>query len=122
LRELRAEAHAAEDHHRVVLRVLAVGAHRGLDLQRELARRRDDERARRAAVAAARGRTARGRQPLQQRQHEARGLAGSRLGAGEEIAALEDGGDRLELDRSGRRIALFGDGAHERVGQAERCK
>ena len=62
------------------------------------------------------------RQPLQHRQHEARGLAGAGLGAGEQVAALEHGRDRLELDGGGRFIAVFGDGAHERVGQAERCK
>ena len=45
LRGLRADADAAEDHHRRLLRVLAVDANAFLDLRRELARRREDQRA-----------------------------------------------------------------------------
>ena len=53
LRGLRAEADAAEQHHRRELQVLAVGLDRRFDLRRELARRREDQRAQRLARAPA---------------------------------------------------------------------
>jgi hypothetical protein len=59
-------------------------------------------------------------QPLQDRQREAGGLAGAGLCAGEQVAAAEDGGDRLLLDRGRRRVAELVDRLDERFGQAER--
>ena len=52
-----------------------------LDLQGELASRRDDERG---------GLAAAGLHALQQRQHERGGLAGARLGAADDVAAFDD--------------------------------
>ena len=124
LRGLRADADAAEHDHRRLLRVLAVHANAFLDLRRELARGREDQRADRLFRGSRRVRGCRGRrsEPLQHRQHEAGGLAGAGLRAGEQIAAGEHRGDRLQLNRGGLRVAVFGHGAHERVGQAERGK
>ncbi|KGD18062.1 hypothetical protein DO70_4211 [Burkholderia pseudomallei] len=61
-------------------------------------------------------------QALQDRQREAGGLAGARLGAGEKIAAAQHGGNGLSLDRRGLRVAQLVDGPHERFGETERCK
>ena len=102
-----------------ILRVLAVGAHRRLDLRRELARGGEDQRAQRRAAGCASGTR---RQALQHRQHEAGGLAGAGLRAGEDVAAGEHGGNRLALDGGGEGVALVGDRAHEHVGQPEFCK
>src|SRR5205807_3669612 len=50
-------------------------------------------------------------EPLEERQHEGRRLAGPGLGAGEQVAALEDDGDGLALDGGGLGVALVGNGA-----------
>ena len=118
LRGLRAEAHATEQHHRRQLEVPAVGLDRRLDLRGELARRREDQRPQRLARAAGVRRRPRG-QPLQHGQHEAGGLAGARLRAGKEVAAREDGRNRLRLDRRRRGVTLVGHRAQQRVGQPE---
>ena len=47
------------------------------------------------------------RQALQDRQHEAGGLAGAGLRAGEQVAAVQHGGNRLQLDRRGDGVAEF---------------
>jgi hypothetical protein len=88
--------------------VLAVVAHALGDLRRELARRRNDQRAHRMARGRGAGIGVR-RQPLQQRQGEARGLAGAGLGATHDIEALQDHGDGLRLDRGRLGVALLGD-------------
>src|SRR5450759_78465 len=49
------------------------------------------------------------RQPLQERQGKARGLAGAGLGAAHDIAALQDYRNGLRLDRSGFGVAFLGD-------------
>jgi len=59
------------------------------------------------------------RETLQDRQHEAGGLAGAGLRTGEQIAAGEHGGNGLFLDRSRLGIADVGNRARKRVGQAE---
>ncbi len=81
--DLRMLADAAEDHRQAHAVVVAIDLQAVADLQRELARRRQDERARRArlelrAVEA---------QPLQQRQAERGGLAGAGLGDAEHVAS-----------------------------------
>jgi hypothetical protein len=55
-------------------------------------------------------------QALQHRQHEAGGLAGAGLGAGQQVAALEHGGNGLGLDGGGGVVALFANGAQQRLG------
>jgi hypothetical protein len=56
---------------------------------------------------------------LQQGQGKAGGLAGPGLGAGENVAAGEDEGNGLCLDRGSFGIALLGDSAEQLGGQAE---
>ena len=68
------------------------------------------------------GGVAAGRQAMQDRQREAGGLAGAGLGAGQQVAACQYGGNRLRLDRGGRGVTVFGDGAYDCVGQAEFVK
>ena len=50
---------------------------------------------------------------LEHRQHERGRLAGAGLGAGHEVAAVEDERDRLGLDGGGLGVALVRDGAEE---------
>ena len=64
------------------------------DLERELARRRHDQRTRLA-------RAGRRDQPLQQRQQERRRLAGARLGRAEDVVPLQGGRDGRALDGRG---------------------
>jgi hypothetical protein len=89
-----------------------------VDLDRELARRREDEAAHRVEG----GREALGghrREALQHREHEAGGLAGAGLGGGEQVAAPEDDGDGLRLDGGGLGITLLRDGAKQLGQQPE---
>jgi hypothetical protein len=116
--DLRLHADAAEHHHAGQRQVLAVGAHAFLDLRREFARGRQDQGPdgdAPACVALGRHR----HQALQHRQHEAGGLAGAGLGAGQQVAALQHGGDGLGLDGGGGVVALLANGAQERLGKTE---
>ena len=106
-RDLIVDRHAAEDDGDGRLLVLAVVAHALLDLCSELARRREDQRAH--GVARLAGGGLRQREPMQDRQYEAGGLAGAGLRAGEQVAAGEHQRNRLLLDRGGLRVAEFGD-------------
>jgi hypothetical protein len=93
--------------------MLAVGADAFLDLQRELAGRGDDQYA-----DFLRG----GRllcQQLKDRQREAGGLAGAGLRGAEKIAAGENDGDGLRLDRGGYGVALLADSAKQLGRQAK---
>jgi hypothetical protein len=58
-------------------------------------------------------------QALQDRQGEAGGLAGAGLRGGEQVAADEDDGDGLRLDRRGNGVALLGDSAEQLGLEAE---
>ena len=62
------------------------------------------------------------REVLQQRQGEACGLAGAGLGGAQEVAAGENDGDCLLLDRGGRGVALFRDSAEQLGAKAEGFK
>ena len=90
-----------------------------LDLERELAGRREDEGPDGwpggvATVAewltAGHGSIT---EQLEHRQDERGCLAGAGLGAGEQVAAGEDERDRLALDRRGLGVALVGYGVKE---------
>ena len=98
--------------------MLAVGAHALLDLDRQLARRRQHQHARRAGDAG-QAAVGAGRQPVQDGQREAGGLAGAGLRRGHQVVAGEHGGDRLLLDGGRRVVALFGDGALDFGHQAK---
>jgi hypothetical protein len=56
---------------------------------------------------------------VQDRQGKCRRLAGAGLGAAQQIAAGEEMGDRLNLDRRRRGVVLGADGAQQRRAQAE---
>ena len=111
------EADAAVDRDGAHRAVAAVGPDALLHLERELAGGREDE----APDGAVDGFRVGGRrdagvrvavvQPLEDGQHEGRGLAGPGLGAGEQVAAGEDERDRLGLDGGGLGVALVGNGA-----------
>ena len=115
--DLRIDADAAEHHGRLQLHVLAIGAHAFLDLRGEFARRREDQRAH-VALRTGGGRCHL-RQALQDRQREAGGLAGAGLRAGEQVAAIQDGRNGLELNRRGAGVAEFNDGAQQGFGKSE---
>ena len=107
-RGLRLHIDAAEHHGAAQAGVLAVDAHALFDLRGELAGGREDQGPHRMA----RGRRARvgvAREALQERQREARRLAGSGLGAAHDVASLQDQRDRLRLDRRGLGVALLSD-------------
>jgi hypothetical protein len=59
---------------------------------------------------------------LQQGQGEPGSLAGAGLGSRENVAAFENDGDCLGLDRGGLRVAFVGHGTYELGAQAERFK
>ena len=95
--------------------VLSVGLHALVDLDGQLPRGREDEAAHRVQ----RGREALARhrgEALEQRQREAGGLAGARLGGAEQVAAGKHHGNGLLLDGGGFGVTLFRDGAEE-LGQ-----
>jgi hypothetical protein len=56
---------------------------------------------------------------LQDRQHETGGLAGAGLRGAEKIAAGENDGDGLRLDRGGYGVALLADSAQQLGRQAK---
>jgi hypothetical protein len=93
--------------------VLAIGADAFLDLQRELAGRGDDQ----DADFLRRGRLL--RKKLQDRQREAGGLAGAGLRGAEKVAAGENDGDGLRLDRGGDGVTLLADSAKQLGRQAK---
>ena len=104
---------AADDQRVVELQVLAV-LHEVLgDLQREFARRLQDQAARHAGAGARAG------QDVQHRQGEAGGLAGAGLRRAQHVAAHQHDRNRLLLDRRRMPIAHLGDGAQHRLGQPE---
>jgi len=112
--DLRPDADAAEDQGRLQRQEMAVGAHAFLDLGGQLARRREHQHARLAAL----GGGARADQ-LQDGQGEAGGLAGAGLGGGHQVAAGENDGNRLGLDRRRLGVTFFGDGAKNLGTQAK---
>ena len=98
----------------VSFRVLAVLDEILRHLQRQFAGRLQDEAARHARPCPAAG------QDVEHRQGEAGGFAGAGLRAAQQVAPHQHPGDGLRLDRRRRAVALFLDGAHDRLGQAER--
>ena len=119
--QLLLDVDAAVDHRRPESAVLAVGADRFLDLDRELARRRQDQRPDRMARRRRAGVGGRG-ELVQDRQGEASRLAGAGLGTAHHVLACHDQRDRLHLDRRGRGVTCFGHRTEDLRPQAERGK
>ena len=101
-RELGPNADATVDQGRANGQVAAVGPNALVDLRGELTRRHEDQRADgRSTALVPRFR----HQPLQERQGEAGGLAGTGLRAGENVLTIENERDRLQLN--GRRLLVI---------------
>ncbi len=100
------------------MQMAAIGFQGVADLHREFARRREDQR---AHAVRARNRAVL-REALQQRQSERGGFAGSGLREAQHIAAFEDRGDCLRLDRCRVGVVLGGKRAQKRLAHAERLK
>ena len=112
---LLALADAAEDHGVAELEIAAVGGEAVADLRRQLAGRGQHQ----DAAGLRPGRADVVRQALQDRQRERRRLAGAGLCAAQQVAAGEQVGNRLGLDRRRRGVVLGADGALDRRAQAE---
>ncbi len=112
---LRALRNAAEDDRDVEPEPRAVGAEALRDLARKLTRRGEHEHARSARNA----RRVRGGEALEDRKREGRRLAGAGLRDAAKVAAGEDRGDCLRLDRGRDAVAFIGDGAKNGFAQGE---
>ncbi|MNO99419.1 hypothetical protein D3C76_911880 [compost metagenome] len=115
LQHLRVDAHPAVGHGGAQRHMLAVGAEAGVDLLGQLAGRHQHQRPRRI------GRHLRAflEQTLQQRQGETGGLACAGLRRGEQVAALEHGGNGPGLHRRRRLVVEPFEGAQQGFDQAE---
>lgn len=111
---LRVDLDAAKDHGGTQRQVLAVGRNALAHLCSQLAGRGQDQHTRLIGAG-----TLPLAQTLQYRQREAGGLAGAGLGAAQQIAAAEDGGDGLALNGRRGGIALGVDGAQQLGAQAK---
>ena len=98
--------------------VPAIGAEAVGDLAGQFARRREHQHAAGFLL----GPQALGVQVIEDRQREGRGLAGSGLRDADDVAALQGEGNGLGLDRSGSDVFLFGEGAKDRLCEAEVVK
>ena len=117
--DLRVDLDAPEDHGRALREVLAVALHALVDLRGELARGGQHQRPHGTGAVLRRvaGRLA--REPLQERQREAGGLAGTGLRRGHDVASGQYQRNGLTLDRRGLAVALLVDRAQEVGRQAE---
>ena len=118
--DLLVHADAAEYRGRLQVQVAAITTEALLDLRREFAGWREDQRANRATRRIAAG-VACGQQ-LQQRQRESGRLASSGLRAGQNVAACEDDGNGLSLYGGGFGVAFVGNSADQLGTKAERFK
>ena len=101
---------AAEHHRELQAGVLAEHRRVLVDLHRQLARRRDHQRADRGGVPARRRRL--GQQRLEQRHQEGGGLAGAGLRLAGHVPALQRHRQRLRLDRRAVGEAGIDDALH----------
>ena len=108
---------AAEGEAELQARVLAEQLGVVVDLHRELARRRDDQRERRVDLA--RRRDLGAEQPGIQGDEEGRRLARAGLGLAGDVVAGKRAGQRLGLDRRAALEARVGDAACQRLGQVK---
>ena len=115
--DLRIDVDAAEHHHGFERQIFAVFAHALFHLGSEFARGREHQR---ADVSLACDWL--GHETLQQRQCKTSGLAGAGLRTTHQVAALQNDGDSLRLNRCGFGITALGNGTDDFFGQAERFK
>jgi len=106
--------HAAEDDGELQAGVLADAEGVGVNLNREFARGRDDDGARRILRPVGRARI--GQQPVEQGDEERRRLAGTGLCLTCHIAALQGHGQGLRLNGGAAGIAQFGNAPLHRIG------
>ena len=112
--DLRLDAHATEDHQRSQRQVCTQRGNRLAHLGGQFAGRCQDQPARPSGRMRVRvGR----RQPLQQWQGKAGGLAGARLGSGHQIPSRQHGRNRLALDRGRFGVASLGDRTQQWIDQ-----
>ena len=107
LRDLGVDADAAIDDRGTKRQVPPVAAHAVGDLRGQLTRGRQYEPADTPTIGGTE------LEALQHRQRKARRLAGAGLGARQEIAAFENEGNRLLLDRGRRLVTLLVDRAQQ---------
>ena len=113
--DLAAVAQAADDHAEAQAEAAAVGVEAARDLDGELARRRQHQRARALGL----GALAEAGEVLQHGQREGGGLAGAGLGDAQHVAALQQRRDGARLDRRGLGVVGGFEGTQQRLGQAE---
>ena len=116
--DLGAHRHAADGERRLDAQVAAVGAEAVEDLAGSSrvglsTSTRQVLRLRARAV---------GGEVIEDRQREGRGLAGAGLGDADDVAPGEQQRDGLGLDRGGGDVFLFGEGAKDRLCEAEFVK
>ena len=111
-------AHAAENDGMAERDVAAVKGDALVDLRGQFPGGGEDERPRPARRAGLRP----GGEALQDRQRERGRLAGAGLGAADEVAAFQQGRDRLRLDGRRLGVGLFDQRAQQRRGQVQRGK
>jgi len=116
--DLRTDIHSAEQHRVTERQMRAVRGDAVRDLRRELARRRQNQR----ADAPLAGRRRRARKPREDRQRERGRLAGAGLSACEEITAFEHVRNRGRLNGRRGAVAAFGDGTNQPGRKAERIE
>src|SRR6185437_992013 len=117
-RDLFVLVYPAQNDRMAQLEMPSIGLQAFIDLDRQFACRRKDQRAHgaRACLRAGLG------ELLQERQAERRRLAGTRLRQPQNIAPRKDQGNGFGLDRSGREIVLGRKSTQQRLRDAERRK
>ena len=120
---LRLHRRAAVDGHAADAGVVAEALDVVVDLDRQLAGRRQHQHAGAGRLGRRPGGVGggrRGQQPIDQRQHEGGRLAGAGLGAGDDVAAAADQRQHRRLDRRGVREAAVAD-AGDQVRRGSRA-
>ena len=119
--DLRVHADTTEDDGGGQREVFAIDAHRLFDLGREFAGGREHQGADADAAETAFGAFGAG-EALQHGQGESGGLAGARLGATEQVATGQHGGDRFHLNGGGGFVTVLAHGLHDGRGQVQIVK
>ena len=115
--DLRAGGHAAEHRGDGEVEELAIDPEALGDLAGQFARRAENQHA--AGAARRLDVVTLGGQPMQDRQGEGGGLAGTRLGDAQQVTALHDRRNRLGLNRGGGIVAFRSHSLKQRRGKAE---